>query len=763
MQVRKSIIQTSLIRIFSILLPALLSFPAGAQKIPFDNYTIQNGLPQNTVNSICQDHSGYIWFATQVGAARYDGYDFEYFSTSNGLPDNFVNCLLVSNNGHIWFGTEGGIADYNGTGFTVYTVEQGLVSNHVDQLFEDKAGHIWAITAWGLSVITPDSVITHNKDNALMDNSVLAYFVDSRGRVHISTYPVTGLTIFDDPLNFHKYPEEEIISDILEDTNGEIWYATQGRGIRIGTGNDSRRLGYVQGLTDEIVLCMMLDHKGRVWCGTYVDGFFVYENGAFRRISGGRHSEPVAYKIHEDGHHRIWFLTYDDGVWLYDDGDFRYFTTENNLVHNIVTGITEDKFGNIWLATAGGASKYGRVIFEIYDTEQGLPENHVSALFYDSRGRIWCGTYFHLMYIYRGQLYSFGEDKGFGEGVTPLSFAEDAQRNIYIGTDIGLLYYNGRSIQPVLFNGSTTEDIQFFSLLYTEGRELWCATDSGIYIYQNGAARPPVDAERLINQKVNDLELVGDRVYCATEGGVSVFALDGRFISSYTTSDSLSSNVCLDLAHDFQNNVWVATDRGLSKIEAGGNNGINRFETGDGPSSSTTYFVEITDSTSLWIGTERGVRKLNMISGQADYYGYEDGFYPLETNERAVARGEGNELWIGTIAGLVHYIPKYDVKDPVPPDLILFPPIVDGEKYVAEVNGKGINPSFPYNRNSLTFSFTGIHTTISEKNRFSYILEGYDEEWTPPPRIAPLQVLNDDASGRTLRVHLPAVHRRTGE
>ena len=732
MQVRKSIIQTGLIRIFSILLAALLPFPAGAQKIPFDNYTIQNGLPQNTVNSICQDHSGYIWFATQVGAARYDGYDFEYFSTSNGLPDNFVNCLLVSNNGHIWFGTEGGIAEYNGRGFTHYTVEQGLVSNHVDDLFEDKAGNIWAVTAWGLSVITPDSVITHNKEGALTDNSVVASFVDSRGRVHVSTYPVTGLTIFDDPLTFNKSLEDEVIWDIIEVSNGDIWYATQGNGIRIGNGDDSRWLGYDQGLTDEIVLSLMVDHSDRVWCGTYVEGFFVYENGAFKKINSGRNSEPVAHKIHEDSHRRIWILTFDDGIWLYDDGDFRYISTQNNLVHNIVTGITEDKFGNIWLATPGGASKYGRVIFEIFDTEQGLPENHVSALFYDSRGRIWCGTYYHLMYMYRGRLNRLSEDKGFGEGITPLSFAEDAHRNIYIGTDIGLLYYNGRSIQPVLFNGSTTEDIQFYSLLYTEEKELWCATDSGIYIYKDGLAKTPADADRLVNQMVNDLELVGDQVYCATEGGISVFTLDGRHISNYKAHDSLSSSVCLDITHDFQGNIWVATDRGLSKITPGNSSEITRFDTENGLSSSTTYFVKFTDSTSLWIGTERGVRKLNIISGRADYYGYEDGFYPLETNERAVARGEGNELWIGTIAGLVHYIPKYDVKDPVPPDLILYPPVVDGEEYRPDVKNRELNPSFPYNRNSLTFNFTGIHTTISAKNRFSYILEGYDEDWTPP-------------------------------
>ena len=732
MQVRKSIIELILRKTIWILLLTVLFLPSNAQKIPFTNYTIQDGLPQNTVNAICQDKEGYIWFATQVGAARYDGYTFEYFNTSTGLLDNFINCLLVSGNGHIWFGTEGGITEFNGSQYTTFTSDEGLVNNHIDDMFEDKEGNIWAITAWGLSVITPDTILSYSKEDALTDNEIVASFVDSRGRVHLSTFPVTGLTVFEDPFTYRKRYDDDVIHDIIEDEEGSIWYATEGNGIRINSGDDSRWLGYDEGLTDEIVLSLMLDHQGRVWCGTYVEGLFVYEDGVFRNISSGHYSEPVASEIYEDRNHRIWIRTFEDGIWLYDDGDFRYFSARSNLVHDIVTDITEDTYGNIWLATAGGASKYGRVIFEIFDTEQGLPENYVSALYHDSHGRIWCGTYYHLLYKRNDNTYILDENKGFPEGSTPLSFAEDAYRNVYIGTDVGLMYHNGRSIQPVRFNGVNTLDRQFFSLLYTEDRKLWCATDSGIFIYQEGRATIPDGIDKLVDYRVNDLELVGDAIYCATEGGISVFTIDGRHIANYTMTDSLSSNVCLDIVHDFEGNVWVATDRGLSKIITGENPKIVKFGTANGLASNTTYFVEFSDSTSLWIGTERGMRRLDITTGQAEYYGYDDGFTPLETNARAVTKGEGLDLWIGTVAGLVHYLPKYDMKDQTPPDLILFPPDVDGEPYAIDPDSKDLNPAFPFNKNSLIFNFTGIHTTIAAKNRFSYYLEGFDDDWSPP-------------------------------
>jgi ligand-binding sensor domain-containing protein/serine phosphatase RsbU (regulator of sigma subunit) len=702
------------------------------QLIPFDNYTIQNGLPQNTVNAICQDRQGYIWFATQLGAARYDGYEFDHFTTSNGLPDNFVNCLLVDRQGHVWLGTEGGLAEYSGTGFTCYLTGDGLVNNRIDDLVEDGSGNIWAVTAYGISVITPDTIIAYSKEDALTDNSVVTSFADSRGRVYFSTFPVTGLTVFEDPYTYEKQLEEDVICDIVEDVEGNIWYATQGSGIRISSGANSRWLGYSDGLEDEIVLSLMVDHRGRVWCGTYVQGLFVYDHGSFSRVSTGGAVEPVASEIFEDSHHRIWISTFEDGIWMEDRGMCRYISSENNLVHDIVTDITEDKFGNIWLATLGGASKYGRVIFEIFDTEHGLPENNVTAIYHDSRGRTWCGTYYHLLYLRGNRIYQLGETKGFMEGNTPLSFAEDAQRNIYIGTDIGLLYHNGRSIQQVTFNGRSTEDYQFFSLLYTRDHDLWCATDLGIFIYRNGRAVVPADIEKLAHPRVNDLELVGDTIYCATEDGITLFSMEGQYLAGYTTDDSLSSNVCLDLASDPSGNVWVATDRGLSVIMPGGNPEVIKIRNEDGPVFNTTYFVECADSTHLWVGTERGVCRIDSRSGVWDFYGYDDGFYPLETNARAVSGGKNGELWIGTIAGLVHYLPKYDIKDPVPPELILFPPLVDGEIYMADPESKTLKPAFPYNRNSLEFNFTGIHTTVPTKNRFSFILEGFDDGWSPP-------------------------------
>ena len=181
MQVRKRFVYSLYRGLFCLILAFASFVLLQAQKVAFENHTLKTGLPQNVVNDVIQDHQGYIWFATQVGAARYDGYSYELFNLSNGLPDDEVNCLLVDREGKIWFGTQGGIGVFDGTAFEQYTVEDGLIDNRVDGMIEDLEGNIWAWTAYGISVITTDTtILNYSKENALTDNTVQDVFVDSQ-------------------------------------------------------------------------------------------------------------------------------------------------------------------------------------------------------------------------------------------------------------------------------------------------------------------------------------------------------------------------------------------------------------------------------------------------------------------------------------------------------------------------------------------------------------------------------------------------------
>lgn len=739
-QVRKRFAYT-LYRCLSILTLALVFLcNLNAQKVALENFTLKTGLPQNTVNDIVQDQQGYIWFATQVGAARYDGYTFEHFNLSNGLPDDEVNCLHVDSEGRIWFGTQGGIGVYDGKEFKQIRADNGLIDNRIKGMLEDLDGNIWTWTPEGISVITPDTLLSYSKLNALSDSLVSVATVDSRGWVHLATYPKAGITIFKDPLHYDKLPLPEIVRDMIEVSPGEIWYATQGMGILVLNGDEEKWLGSKDGLGNELVLSLLQERSGKIWCGT-LEGLYLYGDDRFIHVPSGAGDEPIAFELMEDSRGRLWIVGNDDGVWMMDKDYLKHLNIDNNLVSDIVLGIFEDSFGSIWIATWGGVSKFGRAIFEIFDLDTGLPAKSIQSVFYDSRGRVWLGAQDNLLSIKEKELTFFGPEQGFPEYHHPLSFTEDKDQHVYIGTDFELLVYKGHEIERVGLEAS------FNSLLYTSDNKLWCGTDLGLYILEDGEFHVLGTEDGLVNLKVNSLLQMDRVICCATEGGLSLFDLEGKHIRNYTEEDGLASAVYLDVTCDRNKRLWLATkSHGVTMIDPGVPGTMENFNANHGLVSNSTYFVEFRDSVSLWIGTNLGINVLNMETGEITLYGDDEGFYPLETNERAVSKAPGGELWIGTVEGLVNYNPRYDIMDPNPPELVLYPPVVDGAVCTGlseqAMGIRGVFPgemSFPYSKNSLEFNYTGIHTVIPSRNTFSWYLEGFDRDWSEPgsERTAP--------------------------
>src|ERR1700730_7980488 len=107
-------------KIAEVLLPVLLACWGGsaveAERLPIKTYTTADGMAHNVINRIVRDSHGFLWFCTNEGLSRFDGYGFRNYGTQQGLPHAVVNDLLETRGGEYWLASNGGLVRFDPKG-----------------------------------------------------------------------------------------------------------------------------------------------------------------------------------------------------------------------------------------------------------------------------------------------------------------------------------------------------------------------------------------------------------------------------------------------------------------------------------------------------------------------------------------------------------------------------------------------------------------------------------------------------------------------
>ena len=143
----------------------------------------------------------------------------------------------------------------------------------------------------------------------------------------------------------------------------------------------------------------------------------------------------------------------DSGVYHYDGKSFRHFTTKDGLPSNGVKKIYEDKAGNIWFATVGGASRYDGKSFRNFTTKDGLPNNDINSIMEDKTGKLWFGTRGDACF-YDGKTFTTLKNKDDKAFKNVWSIIEDKKGSIWFGDVDGLWRYDGRTFTKVSQRGA---------------------------------------------------------------------------------------------------------------------------------------------------------------------------------------------------------------------------------------------------------------------------------------------------------------------
>ncbi len=695
----------------------LFSLSLYSQSYHFLNLTVEDGLAENEVYDLIQDKRGEIWMATHNGVSVYNGVNFKLINDENGLPSNIVYSLYEDVKGHIWIGTHKGLTVYDGIEFRTYTQDDGLPSNVVKSICEDGFGRLWIGTQYGglcmLDNFTKEEKrfvpyeIDFGTSRQLSVNKVIE---TPDAKIFIGTNQ--GLAeIFNGKIKTYGTKnglQGKNVYDLQEDVNGDIWIATSS-GLSLLSNGTFKNFNSASGFPVDAVLTLEIDQSDNLWIGTSKDGIIrlninTYEYEIYNSDKGL--SEDIVLSILEDKHDNVWVGTKGGGINKFTGISFTYFGEKEGLANDKINDLIQDSEDNFWFATRGGLIKYnGTDSFRIYNKASGLPIDYTTTVFEDDNETIWVGTLLGLAKIVDDEIvrvYSIMD--GVVNPVTCI-FQDDAG-TIWIGTEGGLgeLKDDGFKFYRMI-NGMNNGRIS--SITQDKSGKLWIGTKGGGINWYNGIEFGYLTEEdELVPSNFINCMVRGPRggIYIGTNAGITKY---DEAHHSYKTFNSKNTKLKSDnikmMIFDEDNQLWVATDKGLDRIS---------FNP-----------PQITRQTGEYIS-------------EIKHFGKSDGITGGEINGNAVCEDVDGNLWFGTNKGAIKHDRSVDYTSDIAPQTYFTGLELNSQKVdwrsrkfnVENWSGMPKNLVLPYDSASVTFNFVGINHDNSDGTVYYWYLEGYEEK-----------------------------------
>ncbi|HEX8515551.1 MAG TPA: two-component regulator propeller domain-containing protein [Bacteroidia bacterium] len=727
-----------------------------AQELKFSHITAEQGLTMGVVNCVLQDSRGFMWFGTQDGLNKYDGYNITVFKhnplDTNSLSNNFINFLYEDKNSILWIGTDGGGLDAYDlvTGRFRHFRSGGKKSNSISNnkvrcMLEDNEGLLWIGTDEGLNVFDKTT------------NTFTNYLNDSHDPYSISNNAVWCLA---------------------QTKDGMIWLGTFGGGLNSFDKRTKRfkryqKLDERSGLPVEHsnqVRSVFKDKDGIFWIGTFGDGIQVFDpnTGTFLKNIVSIDNDPNALShnaitsVAEDEQGVLWIGTYGGGVDLYfkKTGKFRHYKFNekdpNSINSDRIKCVYHDKTGSVWIGTeGGGVNSHFRASskFEFYkkkdDSENSLKSNVVLALLQDRSGLIWIGTSEGGLstlnretdtYTQYPKLSTAGNN-------SVLSLCEDQDGIIWVGTwGRGLNSYDKRTREIKTYSVFQPQNNATIICIMQDRKGLiWVGTyKGGVFSYdkkKNVFTHYTMDSGLSSNNIYTLFEDSKGIIWIGTEGGgVNAMNVETGHIRTYARDErnnSISSNSINHIYEDASHNLWFATANGLNKFDRSTEHFEHYFEK-DGLPNDYIYCILPDKQGMLWMTTNKGISRFNPavknVNGSAfRNYDVSDGLQGMEHNQGAFFRAKSGEMFIGGVNGFNAFDPqKLSENKHLPPVRI-----ISYKRFGKEVeldtliyNKKYLELS--WKQNFFSFDFVALDFQLPGKNRYSYKLDGVDDEWSPP-------------------------------
>ncbi|MGN6396058.1 MAG: hybrid sensor histidine kinase/response regulator transcription factor [Mucilaginibacter sp.] len=593
-------------------------------------YSSRDGLSYGYITGIVQDDNGFIWLATEDGLNRFDGINFKVFKHNadnpNSLPSNYIDMICKDADGAIWLSTRQGIYQFdpNTEKYIKFKWAANIAVNDLTSITAVK-NIVWFSTY-------TRGVFSYNKKTGSFQNfnlknispgtansSTYAY-QDSRGLLWVGAE--TAVSVFatangqvKNSLN-NQMPLNEVpasrVNAITEDEYSNIWIATN-KGLAVYKRNENKIetfYGPAYQMRSNVFSSLLEDNDHNLLIGLQDGGLYRLDlqkatATGFRNINiqpvktedNFTVTERTVFRLYLDKDKNVWAGTYGDGVYLLSNlpGKFKKFQNKlrdaNSTGYLRYYGMCMDDEGYIWLGTDGdGIYKKkltGEVIQHYFADVPGATLKNVAILSaYRSRNNdLWFGSYANGLFKYskkNGRFTNYMHNAGDPTSLCKndvRAIFEDSDDNLWVGTNnggISVLPKNGNKF----INYSTAN-----KALPGDNIRAICQDSKGvIYVGTYGSGLLCYDkkhkkfsacfndkqlAEFLPSRVIYSLKCFGSKLLIGTESnGLIIYDLSDKTIKRFMEGDGLANNTINSIQQDGKGNIWVSTNKGLSKIES---------------------------------------------------------------------------------------------------------------------------------------------------------------------------------------------------
>lgn len=727
----------------------LTSWMVVAQSYQFKHLEVSDGLSNNSVNTICKDRDGFMWFGTATGLNRYDGYTFKIYQHAENdpgsLPDNYITDIVEMPDGRFWINTARGYVLFDKERDCFITDVTGFMKNLEsggvpEQVFVDREGNICLSVAG-------EGCYRYKEGGKRLFFSYVEHSLPEYGVTQIAEcsdgllliYNTGLLVCLDHATLAIKWKSDEIKKyipagktiefSLFVDRDNCIWaYSLMGIwAYDCGTKSWRTDLtGIWSSRPDVIIHAVAQDIEGRIWVGKDYDGIDVLEKETGKVTSLVTHDDNgrslphnTIYDLYADRDGIMWVGTYKKGVSYYSESIFKF----NMYEWGDITCIEQADENRLWLGTndhgillwnrsTGKAEPFWR------DAEGQLP-NPVVSMLKSKDGKLWVGTFNGGLYCMNGsRVRSYKESTGNALASNNVwALVEDDKGRIWIASLGGGL----QCLEPLsgIFETYTSNN----SALLENNVTSLCWADNNTLFF--GTA----------NQGVGMMDMRTREI---------------KKIQGQSGNVKLSNDAVNHVYKDSRGLVWIATREGLNVYDTRRHMFLDLSPVAEAKGNFIAAITEDQER-NMWVSTSRKVIRVTVASdGKGNYlfdsraYNSEDGLQNCDFNQRSIKTLHNGIIAIGGLYGVNVFAPDHIRYNKMLPNVMftglsLFDEAVKvGQSYGGRVLiEKELNDvenvEFDYKQNIFSVSFASDNYNLPEKTQYMYKLEGFNNDWLTLP------------------------------